>query len=59
MTATSAQASSARDTVDAVVVGAGFAGMYAIYKLRELGLSHRGFDSNTKSRQHRYRLRSR
>ena len=47
MTATSAKASSARDTVDAVVVGAGFAGMYAIYKLREMGLSHRGFEAGS------------
>ncbi|MGD9601838.1 MAG: flavin-containing monooxygenase, partial [Gammaproteobacteria bacterium] len=30
--------------VDAVVVGAGFAGLYAVYKLREMGLSHRGFE---------------
>lgn len=32
-------------TVDAVVIGAGFAGLYAIYKLRELGLSHCGFEA--------------
>ncbi|MBX9606289.1 MAG: NAD(P)/FAD-dependent oxidoreductase [Gammaproteobacteria bacterium] len=31
-------------TVDAVVVGAGFAGLYAVYKLRELGLTHRAFE---------------
>ncbi|MGR9090767.1 MAG: NAD(P)-binding protein, partial [Gammaproteobacteria bacterium] len=30
--------------VDAVVVGAGFAGLYAIYKLRELGFSARLFE---------------
>ena len=30
--------------VDAVVIGAGFAGLYAVYKLRQLGLSHRGFE---------------
>ena len=30
--------------VDAAVVGAGFAGMYMIYRLRELGLSLRGFE---------------
>jgi cyclohexanone monooxygenase len=30
--------------VDAVVVGAGFGGMYAIHKLRELGLTVQGFD---------------
>ncbi|MGR8950214.1 MAG: flavin-containing monooxygenase [Gammaproteobacteria bacterium] len=34
-------------TVDAVVIGAGFAGLYAIYKLRELGLSHCGFEAGT------------
>ncbi|MFT5418519.1 MAG: cyclohexanone monooxygenase, partial [Gammaproteobacteria bacterium] len=32
-------------TVDAVVIGAGFAGIYAVYKLRELGLSHCGFEA--------------
>jgi cation diffusion facilitator CzcD-associated flavoprotein CzcO len=31
--------------VDAVVVGAGFAGLYMIHKLRELGLSVRGFEA--------------
>ena len=30
--------------VDAVVIGAGFAGLYAIYKLRALGFSHAGFE---------------
>ena len=30
--------------VDAIVIGAGFAGLYAIYKLREMGLSCRGFE---------------
>ena len=30
--------------VDAVVIGAGFAGLYAVYKLRQLGLTHRGFE---------------
>ena len=30
--------------VDAVVVGAGFAGLYAVYKLRELGLTLRAFE---------------
>ncbi len=30
--------------VDAVVIGAGFAGLYAAYRLRELGLSHCGFE---------------
>ncbi len=31
-------------TVDAVVIGAGFAGLYAVYKLRETGLSVRAFE---------------
>jgi cyclohexanone monooxygenase len=30
---------------DAVVVGAGFGGLYMLYKLRELGLSVRGFEA--------------
>ncbi len=30
--------------VDAVVIGAGFAGLYAVYKLRAMGLSHVGFE---------------
>jgi cyclohexanone monooxygenase len=34
-----------RATCDAVVVGAGFAGLYAIHRLRELGLSLRGFEA--------------
>jgi cyclohexanone monooxygenase len=33
-----------RGEIDAVVVGAGFGGMYALHKLRELGLSVQGFD---------------
>ena len=32
-------------SVDAVVVGAGFAGMYQLYRLRELGLSTRVFEA--------------
>ena len=31
--------------VDAVVIGAGFAGLYMLYKLRELGLRARGFET--------------
>ncbi|MDA8046144.1 MAG: NAD(P)/FAD-dependent oxidoreductase [Actinomycetota bacterium] len=39
-------ASEASDTeVDAVVVGAGFAGLYAIYKLRSLGLSVQAYEA--------------
>ena len=33
--------------VDAVVVGAGVAGLYAVYKLREQGLSVRAFEAGT------------
>jgi cyclohexanone monooxygenase len=33
------------DVVDVVVVGAGFSGMYALYRLRELGLSVRVFET--------------
>ena len=32
------------DTLDAVIVGAGFSGMFAIYKLRELGFSVQAFE---------------
>ncbi|MBO0732095.1 MAG: NAD(P)-binding protein, partial [Acidimicrobiaceae bacterium] len=31
--------------VDAVVVGAGFAGMYMLYRLREAGFTVRGFEA--------------
>ncbi len=30
--------------IDAAVIGAGFAGLYAVYKLRELGLPLRAFE---------------
>lgn len=30
---------------DAIVVGAGVAGLYAIYRLREMGLSFQAFDA--------------
>jgi cyclohexanone monooxygenase len=35
----------ARERVDVVVVGAGFAGLYAIHRMRELGLSVRCFEA--------------
>jgi len=35
------------ETVDAVVVGAGFAGLYAHHRLRQVGLSLRGFETAT------------
>src|ERR1051325_8351211 len=33
-----------RDSLDVIVVGAGFAGLYALYRLRGLGLSVRVFE---------------
>jgi cyclohexanone monooxygenase len=39
-------ATSATD-VDAVVVGAGFSGLYTLWRLRELGLSARAFEAGT------------
>ncbi|MBC2637586.1 MULTISPECIES: NAD(P)/FAD-dependent oxidoreductase [unclassified Rhodococcus (in: high G+C Gram-positive bacteria)] len=36
---------STHQSVDAVVVGAGFAGLYQIYRFRECGLSVRGFEA--------------
>jgi len=38
------QTASTPRRVDAVVIGAGFAGLYAVYKLREMGLSHAAFE---------------
>jgi cyclohexanone monooxygenase len=34
-----------RETVDAVIVGAGFSGLYQLYRLRELGLTTRVFEA--------------
>lgn len=44
-----AQSSTPRKSadVDAIVVGAGFAGLYAVYRLREMGLTHRGFEQGS------------
>ena len=33
------------DRLDAIVIGAGFAGMYMVHKLRELGFSVHGFEA--------------
>ncbi|MBM4226150.1 MAG: NAD(P)/FAD-dependent oxidoreductase [Gammaproteobacteria bacterium] len=33
--------------VDAVVIGAGFSGLYAVYRLREMGLPHRAFEQGS------------
>ena len=35
----------AASAVDAVVIGAGFAGLYMVYRLREMGLSVQGFEA--------------
>lgn len=43
----SATQAEARGPCDAIVVGAGFAGLYAIYKLREMGLTIRGFEAGS------------
>ena len=32
-------------TTDAIVIGAGFAGLYMLYRLREQGMSVRGFEA--------------
>src|SRR4051794_32344796 len=40
-----AKSPSAAKSLDAVVVGAGFSGMYMLYKLREMGLSARVFEA--------------
>ena len=39
--------SAAATIVDAVVVGAGFGGLYMLHRLRQLGLSTRGFEKGT------------
>nr|WP_293368181.1 NAD(P)/FAD-dependent oxidoreductase [Nevskia sp.] len=39
------ETSAALQTVDAVVIGAGFAGLYQLYRLREQGLTVRVFDT--------------
>jgi cyclohexanone monooxygenase len=44
MNATSEKRSGAKPDCDVVIVGAGFAGMYAIYKLRQLGRTMRAFE---------------
>src|ERR1700678_4117822 len=33
------------DTLDAIVIGAGFAGLYMVWRLREQGMSVRGFEA--------------
>src|SRR5262249_28667909 len=42
-----AGSTAAAERLDAVVVGAGFAGMYALYRLREAGFSVRVFETGT------------
>ena len=40
-------ANASAKTVDAVVIGAGFAGLYALHRLREMGLNVQGFEAGT------------
>lgn len=40
-------ANTANDTLDAVVIGAGFAGLYALHRLREMGLNVRGLEAGS------------
>ncbi|MBK6660108.1 MAG: NAD(P)/FAD-dependent oxidoreductase [Proteobacteria bacterium] len=44
MTTTQGGPAAAARNVDAVVIGAGFAGLYAVHRLREMGLSVQGFE---------------
>ena len=44
MSAQATHLSNKPSEVDAVVIGAGFAGLYAVYRLREMGLSLRAFE---------------
>jgi cyclohexanone monooxygenase len=44
MSTTSASMKGAPTKVDAIVIGAGFAGLYTVYKLKQMGLSHRAFE---------------
>ena len=44
MTSTQPAVGNAPTLVDAVVIGAGFAGLYAVYRLRERGLHYRAFE---------------
>ncbi|HQT76518.1 MAG TPA: NAD(P)-binding protein, partial [Rhodopila sp.] len=45
--ADAAFAASAIRTFDAIIIGAGIAGMYQMYRLRELGLSVRVFETGS------------
>ena len=47
-----APAGAAVDTVDAVIVGAGFAGMYMLHKLRGLGFSAVVYEAGRRRRRH-------
>ena len=40
-----ADAPSATTTLDALVIGAGVAGLYQVYQLRELGLNVHGYEA--------------
>ncbi|MFZ4408078.1 MAG: flavin-containing monooxygenase [Paracraurococcus sp.] len=42
-----AESSAAATTLDAIIIGAGIAGMYQLYRLRQLGLTVRVFEAGT------------
>ena len=46
------RSSAALPDVDAIVVGAGFAGLYMLHRLREMGLSVRVFEQGRRSRRY-------
>src|ERR1700727_2768149 len=47
MSASPAKQDVQQETVDAVVIGAGFAGLHMVYRLKQMGLSHRAFEQGS------------
>ncbi len=45
--AKAAGATGGASTFDAVVIGAGVAGLYQVYRLREMGMSVQGFEAGS------------
>ncbi|WP_232419780.1 NAD(P)-binding protein [Methyloversatilis discipulorum] len=45
--AKAAGATEGANTFDAVVIGAGVAGLYQVYRLREMGMSVQGFEAGS------------
>ena len=41
------EAGQAPDVIDAIIVGAGFAGLYMLHKLREIGISARIYEAGS------------